>query len=78
MSSRDTKIKRTLLESGLGLLVKYTRKTRITDTRVHDNMVPWALRALGTKTIVKVHYPDFEPTVRLEHALWVSTVLSVF
>ena len=50
MSSRDTKIKWTLLESSLGLLAKYTRKTRIMDTRVHDNMVPWALRALGTKT----------------------------
>ena len=34
MSSRDTKIKQTLLESGLGLLAKYTRKTRITDTHV--------------------------------------------
>ena len=28
---------------------KNTRKTRVTDTRVHDDMVPWALRALGTK-----------------------------
>ena len=28
---------------------KNMRKTRVTDTRVRDNMVPWALRALGTK-----------------------------
>ena len=32
---------------------KNMRKISVTDTRVHDNMVPWALRALGTKTIVK-------------------------
>ena len=50
MSSRDTKIKRTLLESGLGLLVKeYEKNPSYGHTRVHDNMVPWALRALGTK-----------------------------
>ena len=50
MSSRDTKIKRTLLESGLGLLVKeYEKHPSYGHTRVHDNMVPWALRALGTK-----------------------------
>ena len=50
MSSRDTKIKRTLLESGLGLLAKeYEKNPSYGHTRVHDNMVPWALRALGTK-----------------------------
>ena len=73
MSSRDTKIKRKLLESGLGLLVAphvfsgYENQTNIAHwsrvvgevhekkpnyghTRMHDNMVPWALRALGTKS----------------------------
>ena len=50
MSSRDTKIKRTLLESGLGLLVKeYEENPSYGHTLEHDNMVPWALRALGTK-----------------------------
>ena len=50
MSPRDTKIKRTLLESGLGLLAKeYEKNPSYGHTRVHDNMVPWALRALGTK-----------------------------
>lgn len=48
MSSRGTKIKRTLLESGLGLLAKEYEKNH-GHTLVHDNMVPWALRALGTK-----------------------------
>ena len=51
MSSWDTKITRTLLESGLGLLAKkYEKNPRYGRTRTHDNMVPWALRALGTKT----------------------------
>ena len=50
-SSRDTKIKRTLLENGLGLLVKeYEKNPSYGHTRVHNNMMPWALRALGTKT----------------------------
>ena len=50
MSSRDTKLKRTLLESGLGLLAKeYEKNPSYGHTRVHDNIVPWALRALGTK-----------------------------
>lgn len=50
MSSRDTKIKRTLLESGLGLLAKeYEKNPSYGHKSVHDNMVPWALRALGTK-----------------------------
>ena len=50
MSSRDTKLKRTLLESGLGLLAKeYEKNSSYGHTRVHDNIVPWALRALGTK-----------------------------
>ena len=54
MSSRDTKIKRTLLESGLGLLAKeYEKNPSYGHTRVHDNMVPWALRALGTKIHVQ-------------------------
>ena len=53
MSPRDTKIKRTLLESGLGLLAKeYEKNPSHGHTRVHDNMVPWALRALGTKTVL--------------------------
>ena len=43
-----SKIKRTLLESGLGLLAKEYEKNH-GHTLVHDNMVPWALRALGTK-----------------------------
>ena len=50
MSSRDTKITRTLLESGLGLLAKkYEKNPSYGHTRTHDSMVPWALRALGTK-----------------------------
>ena len=48
MSSRGTKIKRTLLESGLGLLAKEYEKNH-GHPLVYDNMVPWALRALGTK-----------------------------
>ena len=52
MSSQDTKIKRTLLESGLGLFAKeYEKNPSYGHTRVHNNMVPWALRALGTKTV---------------------------
>ena len=52
MSSRDTKIKRTLLESGLGLLAKeYEKNPSYGHKSVHDNMVPWALRALGTKML---------------------------
>ena len=52
MSSRDTKIKRTLLERGLGLLAKeYEKRLSYGNTRVHDNMVPWALRLLGTTTL---------------------------
>ena len=52
MSSRDTKIKRTLLESGRGLFAKeYEKNPSYGHTRVHNNMVPWALRALGTKTV---------------------------
>ena len=52
MPSLDTKIKRTLLESGLGLLAKeYEKNSSYGHTRVHDNIVPWALRALGTKTM---------------------------
>ena len=51
MSFRDAKIKQTLLENGLGLLgKKYEKSPSNGNTRVHDNMVPWALRALGTKT----------------------------
>jgi len=51
MSSRDTKIKRTLLESCLGLLAKqYEKNPSYGHTPVYDNMVPWDLRALGTKT----------------------------
>ena len=57
MSSRDTKIKRTLLESGLGLLAKeYEKNPSYGHTRVHDNMVSRALRALGTKTIPNVSF----------------------
>ena len=57
MSSRDAKIKRTLLESGLGLLAKeYEKNPSYGHTRVHDNMVPRALRALGTKTIPNVSF----------------------
>ena len=53
MSSRDTKIKRTLLQSGLGLLAKeYEKNPSYGRTRVHDNMVPWALGALGTKITI--------------------------
>ena len=49
MSSWGMKIKRTLLESGLGLLAKeYEKNSSYGHTRVHDNMVPWALRALST------------------------------
>ena len=48
MPSRDKKIKGTLLKSGLWR--KNSMKTRFTDTRVHDNMVPRAIQALGTKT----------------------------
>ena len=49
MSSRDTKLKRTLLEIGRGLLAKeYEKNPSYGHTRVHDNIVPWALRALGT------------------------------
>ena len=49
MSSQDTKIKRTLLKSGLELLAKeYEKNLSYGHTHVHDNMVPWALRALGT------------------------------
>ena len=52
MSSRDMKIKRTLLESALGLLAKeYEKNPSYGHTSVHDNMVPWALRALGTKML---------------------------
>ena len=52
MSSRDTKIKRTLLESCLGLLAKqYEKNPSYGHTRVYDNMVPWGLRALGTKRV---------------------------
>ena len=41
MSSRDTKIKRTQLESGLELLAKeYERNTSYGHTYMHDNMVP--------------------------------------
>ena len=51
MPFRDAKIKQTLLENGLGLLGKeYEKNPSNGNTRVHDNMVPWALRALGTKT----------------------------
>ena len=54
MSSRDTKIKRTLLESGLVLLAKeYEKNPSYGHTRVHDNMVPWALRALVGAKIEK-------------------------
>ena len=50
MSSRDTKLKRTLLESSLGLLAKeYEENPSYGHTRVHDKIVPWALRPLGTK-----------------------------
>ena len=57
MSSRDAKIKRTLLESGLVLLAKeYEKNPSYGHTRVHDNMVPRALRALGTKTIPNVSF----------------------
>ena len=50
MSSRDNKIKQTLLESGLELLAReYKKNLSNGHMRVHDNMVPWALRALGTK-----------------------------
>ena len=49
MSSRDKKIKRTLLESGLGLLAKeYEKNSSYGHTRMQDNMVPSVLRALGT------------------------------
>ena len=52
MSSRDTKITRTLLESGLGLLAKkYEKNPSYGRTRTHDDMVPWALRALRTKMV---------------------------
>lgn len=52
MSSRETKIKRTLLESCLGLVAKQYEKNPIYgDTPVYDNMVPWDLRALGTKRV---------------------------
>ena len=43
---RDTKIKRTLLESGPGFLAKEHKKN---PSHGHT-MVPWALRALGTKS----------------------------
>ena len=56
MSSRDTKIKRTQLESGLELLAKeYERNTSYGHTYMHDNMVPWTLRELGTKCRVTQH-----------------------
>ena len=52
MSSRDTKIKRTWLESCPGLLAKqYEKNPSYRHTRVYDNMVPWDLRALGTKRV---------------------------
>ena len=48
MSSRDTIIKRILLESGLGLLAKeYEKNPSYGHTRVQDNIVPWDLRALS-------------------------------
>ena len=51
MSSRDTKIKRRLLESGLGMLAKeYEKNPSYGHTCMHDNIVPSALRAAGTKT----------------------------
>ena len=50
MSSGDTKIKRIFLESVLGLLAKeYEKNPSYGHTRMHDNMLPRALRALGTK-----------------------------
>ena len=54
LSSRDTKIKRTLLESGLELLAKKCEENpSYGHTRRHDNMLPSALQALGTITETK-------------------------
>ena len=47
MSSRDTKVKRTLLESGLGLLAKEYGKNPSYGHTGMQGMVPWALRALS-------------------------------
>ena len=84
MSSRDRKIKRTLLESGLGLLAKeYEKNPSYGHTRVHDNMVPWALRALGTKMVYYIisynepmddDRPDPEQEAEIEPQLLVSRI----
>ena len=64
-------MKRALLESGLELLVKeYEKNPSYGHTRMQDNMVPSALRALGTKIMAfssmakgKVGFVCFSPTI---------------
>ena len=48
MSSRDTKVKQTLLVSGIGLLVKEYQKNLSYGHTGMQGMVHWALRALRT------------------------------
>ena len=79
MSSRDTKIKRTLLESGHGLFAKeYDKNQSYGHTRIHDNMVPSALRALSKKIAKACEYSiaGENPLLRLRFSLICSRNLA--